>query len=145
MIGRIKFAWPILAGVVCAGWLGAGGTVRADEPPVENDRRGRPGVASRSDSVNFSDLATESAAAAAPVRINSRPESTRAPRPRPSVAPSARVGLAAQSSQTPVETVTDGGFSAASLPPSPPASASFEGLADDGTRFNPDTHGAVGP
>ena len=36
-------------------------------------------------------------------------------------------------------------FSAASAPPSPSPSASFQALADNAVAFNPDTQGAVGP
>jgi uncharacterized repeat protein (TIGR01451 family) len=43
------------------------------------------------------------------------------------------------------DTTSASSFTAASVPPSPAVSASFVGLLDDGTRFNPDTQGAVGP
>ena len=117
--------------------------------------RSEPGVMELQDVANFSELARRSAVApAAPANggaRNPRPRSSITPvhqrvvRQGPRLAPvsSRSVAAAAAAAAAP-----SGGANlvAASVPlASPPLSASFPALLDDGTEFRPDTSGAVGP
>jgi len=107
---------------------------------------GRAGAADQQDAGNFSELARR--ARLAPSHPHKRfkarrlmPKSSYAlpvPAGASTRAPSASTALAASVSPS-------SATAADSSPSSPPASASFLALEDDGSTFNPDTQGAVGP
>ena len=120
---------------------------------AEAGDRGVVGTASQGSVANFSELARGEQGQPLPSRRQkpSRPR-LRSKGESPPVDPSLVVpgnetrpimGSSASSASTFVE---DGGalFTPASVVPSPPASASFAAVIDNGTQFNPDTQGAVG-
>lgn len=95
------------------------------------------GQASESGVVNFSEVAAQEAGAKGHSRI--RPH-------RIKRKPQTRTFDAASTPASDVAPADpDVWFTAASAPPSPPASASFLALLDNAVAFNPDTAGAVGP
>ncbi len=146
MNGREKRPTGLRATAICLLMVAAGlagGTTRA-QPPVS--RPGQHGESHAHDVLNFSELAAwESQDSAAAPRSRAARAHLKVKRSLPAVSPA---GLpSGENSQTKLATpmAAELWFDAASVPPSPAASASFLALLDDATTFNPDTQGAVGP
>jgi uncharacterized repeat protein (TIGR01451 family) len=127
---------------ITAGFLFVLHDVSGQSQP-EPGQRGLAGVATSVDTIEFSDLAARNREMQTPARDGASWQ-------RPGRSAQTHPAVTARSLQSDVtssfsEPVTKTTFTAASTPPSPGVSASFVGLLDDGTRFNPDTQGAVGP
>lgn len=142
---KISF-WAV---VVAAGLLGSrGGLGRGVAAEVASGagRTGRPGRALDGRSVNVAELAASQARAAAgkPAKVQPRSGPARA-RGTNGIVGGAIEGAASTSSTLTVVAASELVLTAASVPPSPPVSASFQALLDNAVSFNPDTQGAVGP
>ena len=144
-------------------WLAAN-PLRAADPLVVS---GEPGTASKRDVADYSSLARQEAIF--PPLIKAAPKSSRSLRPYlkepgelpvPAGAqPAALIPAARQSAPSrpalrgnPAGSLASASLAAPPPPPpsppplpSPPASASFQALTDDGTLWEPDAQGAVGP
>ena len=138
---KISLGWARIIGFSAALIIAA---CAASAAPGQG-RAGAPGQSTLRDTVSWETLAESPAAPLSSGRVIRmggkwvRPKSTDQPLKVSSRTIEAAAGTLATSESEPLFSPAGG------IPPSPAAGASFSAVLDDGSRFNPDTQGAVGP
>jgi len=146
------FVAPFCQWLAIAAGLLLSGLFVAPHLAAAEAAKGRTGVATGRDTGNFTELANQEKGSARTIPGKSKPARALVrPRPNLPVPESARREAASRIAASSLTTATASTTAEAvatpesSGQPPPPLTASFAALGDNGTAFNPDTQGAVGP